>query len=70
MVYKIEEPNKQPKYIATVNEANTTLTFTTSESSAYQRYDGIIGNSTFDYLKFHFMEKYPELQYMTKINSY
>ncbi len=62
----IEEPNKKTKWIKKVNEAEGTLEFTTSKNNAYSRCDGIIANSTFQYLKFHFTEKYPELKYMKK----
>lgn len=62
--FRIDEPNKQRKYIKSVDEANGTLEFQESYYDAYYRSSGIIANSTFQYLKFHFMEKYPELKYM------
>jgi len=68
--FKIEEPNKKPKYIKSVDEANGTLTFTTDRGEAYSRSSGIIANSTFQYLQFHFMERYLELKYMKQDDYY
>jgi hypothetical protein len=68
--FRIDEPNKPKKYIKTVDEANGTLEFQDSIYGAYNRSDGIIANSVFQYLQFHFMEKYPELKYMTKDTSW
>lgn len=62
--FRIKEPNKPTKYIKSVDEANGTLTFQNDSFDAYYRSDGIIADSTFQYLQFHFMEKYPELKYM------
>jgi hypothetical protein len=64
--FRIDEPNKKTKWIKNVDEANCKLEFCYSRNEAYSRSDGIIANSTFQYLKFHFTEEYPELQYMTK----
>lgn len=69
-VYRIEEPNKAVKYVKEIDEHNCKLTFTTSKSQAYSRGDGIVGNSVGQYLKFHFMEDYPELEYMTVESSW
>ena len=68
--FRIDEPNKKRKYIKTVDEANGTLEFQNESYGAYNRSDGIIANSTFQYLQFHFMEKYPELKYMTVTSSW
>lgn len=69
-IFKIDDPNKGRKYIKSVDEANGTLEFQKGASGAYYRSDGIIADSTFQYLQFHFMEKYPELKYMTKESSW
>lgn len=66
MIFKIEEPNKPIKYIKKIDEANGKLTFTPNSSEAYYRSSGIIGNSVFQYIKFHFTEEYPEIKYLTK----
>ena len=66
MIYKISEPNKPTKWIKEVNEHDGTLTFQDHRDGAYCRSSGIIGNSTYDYLKFHFTEMYPELKYLEK----
>lgn len=68
--FKIEQPNQPIKWIKNVDEANGTLTFTTYRGEAYSRSSGIIANSTFQYLQFHFMERYPELKYMKKDGYY
>jgi hypothetical protein len=70
MIYKIAEPNKPVEYIKSVNEHDGTLEFQSDPQGAYYRSDGIIGNSTFDYLKFHFTEAYPKLKYLQKVSSW
>ncbi len=67
---RIDKTNKPKKCIKTVDEATGTLEFQDSKCGAYSRSDGIIANSVFQYLQFHFMEKYPELKYMTKDTSW
>lgn len=62
--FVIEEPNKKRKYIKSVDGANGTLTFQSDSYGAFHKNSGIIADSTEDYLKFHFMEKYPELKYL------
>lgn len=68
--FRIDEPNKKRKYIKSVDEANGTLEFQDRCYGAYYRSDGIIANSVFQYLQFHFMEKYPELKYMVKESTW
>ena len=68
--FKISEPNKAPKWIKSVDEQNGTLEFQCERDSGYCRSSGIIANSTKDYLKFHFTEKYPELKYLSVDTEY
>lgn len=63
--FKISEPHKKIKWIKSVDEQNGTLEFQDERDNAYCRSSGIIANSTKDYLKFHFTEKYPELKYLS-----
>lgn len=67
MYFKIEEPGKPSKYIKTVDAEHGKLTFTSDSWGAYSKSSGFYANAEFDFLKFHFMEKYPELQYMKKV---
>lgn len=68
--FKILEPNKEAKYIKDVDRQNEELTFSTNRDGCYQEDEGFYADSAFDFLKFHFTEKYPELEYMTIVNSY
>lgn len=68
--FKIEAPNEQVKYIKDVDRANEILTFSTSKEDCYEEDEGFFADSAFDYLKFHFTEKYPELEYMTIDSRY
>lgn len=64
--FKIVEPNKPTKYIKTVDALNEKLTFSKNRDGCHYKSDGYYANAELDYLKFHFMEKYPELKYMKK----
>jgi len=68
--FRIDEPNKDRKWIKSVDNENGTLEFSNSRSGSYSRSDGIIANSELQRLKFHFIEKYPELQYLVKDSSW
>lgn len=62
--FKITEPNKPSKWIKEVDGANGTLTFQTTREGAHCEDEGFFADSEFDYIKHHFTEKYPELEYM------
>lgn len=64
--FKIAEPDKKVKYIKKVNAEKGIITFQDSTYDAYYKSDCYYADAEMDYLKFHFMEKYPELKYMTK----
>ena len=68
--YKIEEPNGNVKYIKTINGAEGTLEFQDDKNGAYCRDEGFFADSDFEFIKFHFTEKYPELQYMKRESSW
>jgi hypothetical protein len=68
--FRIDEPNKDRKWIKSVDNENGTLEFSKSRNGSYSRSDGIIANSELQRLKFHFTEKYPELQYLVKDSSW
>lgn len=63
--FKITEPNKNPKWIKTIDRANGTLEFSENRDGCFQQDSGFFADSEFAYLKFHFTEAYPELEYMT-----
>lgn len=67
--FKISEPNQPPKWIKEVDGANGTLTFQDSREGAHFEDEGFFADSEKEYIEHHFMEKYPELKYMT-IDSY
>ena len=62
--FKITEPNKPSKWIKEVDGANGTLTFQDEREGAHCEDEGFFADSEFDYIKHHFTEKYPELEYM------
>jgi hypothetical protein len=68
--FKIEEPNKPVKWIKKVNGENGTLEFTEKKDDAYYQDSGFFADSEKGFLEFHFMDSYPELQYMTIDNGY
>lgn len=63
--FKINEPNKNPKWIKNIDRANGTLEFSEDRNGCFQQDSGFFADSEFAYLKFHFTEAYPELQYMS-----
>ena len=63
--FKIEEPDKPVKWIKKVNGADGTLEFTDNINDAYYQDSGFFADSEKGFIEFHFMEKYPEIQYMT-----
>lgn len=68
--FKIEEPNNPVKWIKSINGANCTLEFTDNTKDAHYEDDGFFADSEKGFLEFHFMDKYPELQYMTLDSKY
>ena len=65
--FKINEPNKKTKWIKNVDNENGTLTFSSTcegYEGLYSRSSGIIADSELKRIKFHFKEKYPELEYL------
>ena len=63
--FKISEPNKPIKYIKDVNHEEETLTFQPNCDGAYYKDRGFYATAEYDFLMYHFKEKYPELEYMT-----
>ena len=63
--FKISEPNQPIKWIKEVDGANGTLTFQTTKEGAHCEDEGFFADSELEYIKHHFIEAYPELQYMT-----
>ena len=68
--FKIEEPGHAVKYIKEIDRANGTLEFSESKAGCFQQDSGFFADSELAYLKFHFTEAYPELQYMTIDNDW
>lgn len=67
--FKIEEPDKPVKWIKKVNGADGTLEFTDNINDAYYQDSGFFADSEKGFIEFHFMEKYPEIKYMTLDNG-
>ena len=57
-------------YIKSIDKVNHKLEFTDDKSQAYQRDSGFYVNAEIDFLKFHFTEEYPEMEYIKAENSY
>ena len=69
--FKIEQPNQPPKWIKSIDRANCTLEFTTERTNdCFQQDSGFFADSELAYLKFHFTETYPELEYLSVDCSY
>jgi len=68
--FKINEPNKPAKWIKSIDRANGKLEFSQNREECFQQDGGFFANSEAAYLKFHFMEEYPELKYMEIDESY
>lgn len=68
--FKIEQPGHAVKYIKEIDRANGTLEFSENREGCFQQDSGFFADSEFAYLKFHFTEAYPELEYMTIDTSY
>lgn len=63
--FKINQPNQPPKWIKEIDRANGILVFSTDRKDCFQQDSGFFADSEFAYLKFHFTEAYPELEYMS-----
>lgn len=64
MSYIVIHKNGQPdKYIKSIDRVNKTLEFTANSSEALNKSGGFYIEAEIDYLKFHFKEQYPEVQY-------
>ena len=63
--FRIDEPNQPTKWIKNIDRVNGILTFQDKRGGAFQESGGFYADSELDYLKFHFKEKYPELEYLT-----
>lgn len=68
--FKIDEPGHPTKYIKSIDRANGTLEFSEDREGCFQQDSGFFADSEFAYLKFHFTEAYPELQYMSIDTGY
>ena len=67
--FKIEEPDKEVKWIKSVDGASGKIEFTNNTENAYYRDSGFFADSAFDFIKFHFKNAYPELEYMSIDND-
>ena len=68
--FKINEPNQPAKYIKSVDGSNGTLEFTDKTEEALYRDSGFFADSEFEFIKFHFKDAYPELEYLTLDNGW
>ena len=68
--FKISQPNQPTKWIKSIDRANGTLEFSEDRNGCFQQDSGFFADSEFAYLKFHFTEEYPELEFMTIDTDY
>ena len=68
--FRIDEPNKPQKWIKDVDRANGTLEFSEVRNGCYQRDSGFFADSELEYLKFHFTDEYPEMEYCVIDTNY
>jgi hypothetical protein len=68
--FRIDEPNKPQKWIKDVDRANGTLEFSEVRNGCYQRDSGFFADSELEYLKFHFTDEYPEMEYCVIDGNY
>lgn len=68
--FKIEEPGKRTKWVKNIDKVNETLEFTENEREAYYRDGDFYTKSELDFIKFHFKDKYPEVEYAKVSGSY
>ena len=68
--FKIEQPNQPTKWIKSIDRANGTLEFSETRDGCFQQDSGFFADSELAYLKFHFTEAYPELEYLSVDCSY
>ena len=66
----IKDPNNGTKWIKNVDGANGTIEFQDSSKDAYYRDSGFFADSEFEFIKFHFIKQYPELEYMQIDNGW
>lgn len=65
--FKITEPQKEEKWIKEVNLKDGTLEFTEKlDNRCHYKDDGFYADAEVGFLKFHFREKYPEIEYVTQ----
>ena len=57
-------------FIKSIDKINEKVEFTKISSEAYDRESGFYVNAEIDFLKFHFTEEYPEMEYIKAENSY
>ena len=68
--FKIEQPNQPTKWIKSIDRVNGTLEFSETRDGCFQQDSGFFADSELAYLKFHFTEAYPELEYLSVDCSY
>ena len=66
----IKDPNNGTKWIKNVDGASGTIEFQDSSKDAYYRDSGFFADSEFEFIKFHFIKQYPELEYMQIDNGW
>ena len=69
-IFKIEQPGKPVKWIKDIDRENHTLEFTEDSAQAYDRDGCFYPKAELGYIKFHFGEQYPEVEYCTIDGEY
>ena len=57
-------------FIKDIDKTNTKLTFTKNVDEAYERPSGFYVESEIDFLKFHFKDEYPCVEFAREYNRY
>lgn len=68
--FKFYKPNGEEVWIKNIDKVNQTLEFTTNKNEAYSRDGDFYTRSELDFIKFHFKEKYPEVEKLVATDLY
>ena len=63
--FKIETPQGKVSWVKSIDTVNETIEFTENRDEAYYRDGGYYTRAEADFIKFHFKERYPEVELIT-----
>lgn len=63
VAFYITDKNGKKLYVKSIDKANETIEWTDnpSKEGVYTNSSGFYANADFDFIKFHFMDKYPNI---------